>query len=502
MTAGRCWCAPGPGVPHDADALRAENGRLREANERLRMLLEAKDAKIADLEERIARLERLISRNSGNSSMPPSTDDLPGRKPPERRAGRGGGRKPGKQPGAPGAYLAWSQDPDTIVDHFPQGRCTCGADLSGAADLGVRYSHQVTDLPDARALTVQHDRHEARCGCGRVHVAGAPPEATGAPGTVTYGLNFQAWCVFLMVMHHVPVERCADIIESMAGTRPSDGWVHSLLERAAQAMAAANMAIRALIIAARVVCGDETPVRVGPAPKSRKKYLQVACTNLLTCYFLGDRDLASFKDFVYSDLHGTVVVHDRYVNYDSFAGISHQLCCQHLLRDLEDAAQTYPDAIWPGQVADALRGLIHAANAARDQALAAVPAETTAEHLKLFRRGVTVGLSEVRRVPGAKSKQPPARTLLECLRHREADVLRFLTDTAIPPTSNQAERDLRPSKTQQKISGRLRSEKTTRDRYAIRGYASTAVKHGIAVFTVIRDALAGDPWIPPIPATN
>jgi hypothetical protein len=47
-------------VPHDADALRAEDGRLREANERLRMLLEAKDAKIADLEERIARLERLF----------------------------------------------------------------------------------------------------------------------------------------------------------------------------------------------------------------------------------------------------------------------------------------------------------------------------------------------------------------------------------------------------------------------------------------------------------
>jgi hypothetical protein len=44
-------------------------------------------------------------------------------------------------------------------------------------------------------------------------------------------------------------------------------------------------------------------------------------------------------------------------------------------------------------------------HAARDQALAAVPAETTAEHLKLFRRGVTAGLSEVRRVPGAKSKQ-------------------------------------------------------------------------------------------------
>jgi hypothetical protein len=45
---------------------------------------------------------------------------------------------------------------------------------------------------------------------------------------------------------------------------------------------------------------------------------------------------------------------------------------------------------------------------------------------------VTVGLSEVGRVPGAKSKQPPARTLLERLRHREADVLRFLTNTTPP----------------------------------------------------------------------
>jgi hypothetical protein len=31
------------------------------------------------------------------------------------------------------------------------------------------------------------------------------------------------------------------------------------------------------------------------------------------------------------------------------------------------------------------------------------------------------------------------------MRHREADVLQFLTDTAIPPTSDQVERELRPS---------------------------------------------------------
>ena len=502
-----------PGTPDAPDAaeLRAENGRLREALERLGLLNEDKDAVIADLRalverqaEQIARLERIISRNSGNSSMPPSTDDQPGKKPPKPKPAGARKRRPGKQPGAAGAFLAWNDHPDQARDLFPEGSCgCCGADLALARDLGVRYSHQVTDLPGARARTTQYDEHEVECACGCRHLAAAPAEAGGAaPGTVTYGLGLQAWCVFLMVMHHVPVERCADIIESMSGTRPSDGWVHALLARAAKAVAAAGRVIRSLIVAARVICGDETPVRAGPGPKSKKMYLQVACTSLLTYYFLGGRDLPSFKDFIYSDLHGTVIVHDRYVNYDHFDGVVHQLCTAHLLRDVEDAAQAYPDAHWPAQIARELRALIHQANIARDAGLAAVPEDAIREHRRLFRNAVNVGLSQVRRIPGGtKVRQPPGLLLLECLKHREDDVLRFLTDTAIPPTSNQAERDLRPAKTQQKISGRLRSEKTTRDRYAIRGYASTAAKHGHDIFTAIRDALAGIPWMPPVTAT-
>lgn len=45
----------------------------------------------------------------------------------------------------------------------------------------------------------------------------------------------------------------------------------------------------------------------------------------------------------------------------------------------------------------------------------------------------------------------------------------------------------------------LRSEQVTRDRYAIRGYLSTVAKHGAHVLTALRDALAGNPWMPPIP---
>jgi transposase len=393
--------------------------------------------RVAGLEERLARLERLLSRNSGNSSMPPSADDLPGRTGPQPRKRGGTGKGPGKQPGARGAHLAWRDDPDDTVPLFPAGPCPCGRDLADAADLGVTGSRQVIDVPLAAASVTQYDSHAVACACGRVHEA-APPAASGEPGTVTWGLNTRALAVFLMVIHHVPVERCAGILESLSGIRPSDGFVHSLLARAATAVRAVNMLIRALIITASVICADETPIRVGPGPKSRKKYLLVACTNLLTCYFLGDRSMASFEGFVFPDLSGSVTVHDRYQNYDAFGEVAHQLCCAHILRDLEDAAQAYPDAIWPGQAADALRALIHAANTARGNGLVAVPDTETAAGLRLFRSAVRVGLQEVRRVPGAKAKQKPGRLLLECLDKREADVLRFLTDLRVPPTSDLA----------------------------------------------------------------
>ena len=109
------------------------------------------------------------------------------------------------------------------------------------------------------------------------------------------------------------------------------------------------------------------------------------------------------------------------------------------------------------------------------------------------------GLSDTRH-HGSRPGERKARLLLEVLRDRQTDVLRFAHDLAVPPTSNQAERDLRPSKCQQNVSGRLTSEDRTRDRYTIRGYLSTAVKHGRNALTVLRDALLGRPWMPDLPA--
>jgi hypothetical protein len=298
-----------------------------------------------------------------------------------------------------------------------------------------------------------------------------------------------------MVVHSIPVERCADILESLTGTRPSDGFVHHLLYRAATAVKQANRTIYTLLALAHAVSVDETPLRVGA--RKVKKYLLVACTELYTWFMLGDRSLTTFREFILPDLTG-VIVHDRYCNYDNvdFAHLAHQLCAQHLIRDLEDAAECYPTATWPVQIQQALKDLIHAANTARaaDPDATSVPAEVAAPALRAFKQGVLVGLKEL-------SGQPDDRpadflALLTVLHTRPGDVLRFVTDLRVPPTSNQAERDLRPAKTQIKISGRLTSVKATEARYAVKGYLSTAAKHGRNLFTVLRDAFLGRAWIP------
>jgi transposase len=467
-------------------------------------VIEAQAAAISELQARVERLERLVSRNSGNSSFPPSMDAQPGRKrpAPRRREGGDGTRGPGKQPGAPGAHLAWRAEPDERVAVRPAGRCGCGADLAGAADLGTVASHQQADIPLVTARVVQYDLHAARCGCGRVTAAAAPGGA-GMPGTVTYGPNLQAWCVYLMVAHAIPVHRCAELIASLTGAAPSAGFVHGMLARTAAAVAPANRLIRSLVIMEPAVCCDETPLRAGPGPAWRKQYLLVAATPRLTYYMPGDRTAGSFARFVLPDLSG-VVVHDRYQVYDhpSLGTLTHQLCCAHLLRDLQDAAETYPRAAWPAQIAAAIRHLIHAAAQARDQHRDVIPAATAGPLITAYRDGITAGLAEMAAMPRGirKNHRQPCQRLLEDLRDREADVLRFATDLRIPPTSNQAERDLRPAKTQDKISGRLRSESATRHRYAIRGYLSTAAKHRTDVLTALRDAILGIPWMPPIPA--
>jgi transposase len=467
----------------------------------------ALEAVVADLREQLDAAVRAGSRNSGNSSMPPSSDDLPGRKPPrkqQRAAERAEGkkRKRGKQSGSPGTAMRW-EDPDRTEDHYPQGACGCGRDLADAADLGIARSYQQEEIPAGPAERVQHDLHQAKCACGRAHVA---PRPAGVPDSaLSIGPRLRALAVYLVVFQHVPVDRCRQLIADVTGAAVSAGFIHSCLRQAAGLAAGVVRLIRALITAAAVAGFDETTLRSGPA--GEKKYVHGAFTEEYSAFWLGARSLDSMQDAGILPGFAGVVVSDRYQNYfhprwEHIAG--NQACAAHILRDYQDCAEAYPDAIWPVQAQRALRGLIHAWHAAREQGLEAIPAGVRKPLEHEFRHAVLAGLASVPRVPGPKNstKQRPGRELLEFCRDRRSDVLLFAEDTSIWPTNNISERGVRPLKTQQKISGRLASDDVTQDRLDIRSYIDTARKHGKNAYAVLYGLMTGNPWSPPAQALS
>jgi transposase len=463
----------------------------------------ALEAVVADLREQLSSAVRAGSRNSGNSSMPPSSDDLPGRKPPRkqrRAAERAEGKRRGKQPGSPGASMAW-EVPDRAEDHFPQGACSCGRDLAEAADLGVARSYQQEEIPVAAAERVQHDLHEVRCSCGRPHV---PARPAGVPDSaLSAGPRLRALAVYLVVFQHVPVERCRQLIADVTGALVSGGFVHSCLARAASLAGEVVALIRALITASPVAGFDETTLRSGPA--GEKKYVHGAFTEGYSAFWLGTRSLDTMEDAGILPGFAGVAVSDRYQNYFSLRWehiAGNQACLSHLLRDFEDCAESYPGAVWPVQAQRALRGLIRAWHAAREQGLSLIPAAVRDPLAHEFRHAVLAGLASVPGVPGPKNsaKQKPGRELLEFCRDRPSDVLLFTEDTSVWPTNNISERGVRPLKTQQKISGRLASDDVTRDRLDIRSYIDTARKHGKNAMDVLHQLMLGTPWRPPAQA--
>jgi hypothetical protein len=287
-----------------------------------------------------------------------------------------------------------------------------------------------------------------------VHVAGRP---AGVPDSaVSIGPNVRALAVYLLVYQHVPIGRCVRLIADVTGAQVSAGFIHSCLAGAAGVIADVVKLIKTLITAAAVAGFDETTLRCGPA--GTKKYVLAAVTELYSLFFLGRRTLKSFAEFGILPAFGGVVVSDRYVNYfhhgwEHIAG--NQACLAHLIRDYEDAAESYPAAIWPVQAQRALRGLIRAWHAARGTGQPEIPPGIRYPLLHEFRHAVLAGCSNVPRVPGPKNTtaQHPGRDLLEFCRDRQADVTRFCDDTRIWPANNISERGVRPVKTSRKPLG-------------------------------------------------
>jgi transposase len=448
--------------------------------------IQALTGQVQALTEQVTELTRQLGQNSGNSSLPPSTDR--GKGPSRQR--RGASRRPGKQHGAPGFTLEIVADPDEVIHHVPAACDGCGADLTGADEAGV-LARQVRDVPLTQVSIVEHRMHRRKCRCGQVSTAAAP---VGVDGPAVYGPNLRAIAVYLVVYQHVPVERAAQLIADLTGAAPSTGWVSAQVARAADSLADVDELIKTLVTRSPVIGVDETSMSIA----GKSQWLHVARTDTLTAYHLHEsRGRVAVEEFGILPAYTGTAVHDALSVYDCYPA-RHALCDAHLTRELIAAEQAHPDQHWPVQARTALIELDHLANVARDQGLTAIPAEVAADPLERYRQAVLVGLAV--HSPSEGRKQTKTRNLLQRMRDREEQILLFTNDLTVPFSNNGSERDLRPVKTQLKISGCHRSATGARAWLRVRGYISTARKYGVDVLTVIRDAVTGNPWRPAIAA--
>jgi transposase len=283
------------------------------------------------------------------------------------------------------------------------------------------------------------------------------------------------------------------LIADVTGARPSTGWISSVLTTVADGLVDVEKLIKSLIVLAHVIHVDETSSNINGA----RWWLHVACTETLTAYHLHpSRGRVAVTEFDVLPAYGGTVVHDALSVYDAYPDARHALCGAHISRDPVAAGEIDPDQDWAAQALRALHGLNTAAHQARDQTLPAIPPEIAQPLLDSWRHALLVGLAEHRRVPGRR--QSKTRNLLERLRDRDHQVLLFARDLSVPFTNNQAERDVRPTKTQLKISGCHRSDSTAKAWLRIRGYISTVAKHGDNILDALRDAITGNPWKPPL----
>jgi len=102
--------------------------------------------------------------------------------------------------------------------------------------------------------------------------------------------------------------------------------------------------------------------------------------------------------------------------------------------------------------------------------------------------------------PPRPGKQTPARNLALRLQNRKTDFLRFATNFTVAFSNNIAEQAVRMVKSKTRVSSGFRTLKGAQTFLAIRGYISTIRKNGLRAATELRNALLGNPWMPPTTA--
>ena len=211
---------------------------------------------IEQLNATIAALLEKKSRNSNNSSKPPSSDGLNKK---NRSLKQASGKKAGGQEGHKGANFMVTDHPDVVKKHLSE-RCSCCPNremyLANATVVETRY---VVDF-SVQTVTTAHECCEAICPMSQETEIGSFPESIRAH--MQYGNHLQALVAAFNTIGAVSVNRVHQILGSVFGIPLATGTVSNIVKRLASVCNPVVERIKETVIAAKVAHFDETGTRI------------------------------------------------------------------------------------------------------------------------------------------------------------------------------------------------------------------------------------------------
>lgn len=451
-------------------ALEAEVDRLKAESERLKA--------------ENAELRRRLEKNSQNSHKPPSSDGYRKKTILRPAMPKGEKRAPGGQAGHKGKTLRQVNEPDKVQVHLPNSCSVCGRVIGAEEKHLVVGKRQVFDLPEPKLEVTEHQLGEIEC-CGQAQVGQYPAYVKAS---AQYGPGVRALVTKLSVDHKMPLEQICGLFSDMYGYELNSETVESALEQGHRLTAALETGIIEELKRAGSVHFDETGLRVA----GKLHWLHTAGNADYTYLFVharrGKKALQSEQSLL-KDFTG-YAIHDCLACYFTFSNAKHGLCNAHILRELQSLVEE--NSHW----AQAMRDLLLELH--QELSGGSILSWQAAELLRQRYRQILRQADEEEPPPKVKAgkgrpKNTPGRNLLRRLQQHEDAVLAFALVEGIPFTNNLAERDLRPAKVKQKVSGCFRTLPGAEVYARLQAIIATCRKQGRNVFATLRDIFSYKP---------
>jgi len=474
------------------EQLQRENGKLRQENAQLRAENQQLREQVGQLGTRLHELEGRVSKDSHNSSKPPSTDGYAKK---TRSLRQKSGKKPGGQEGHAGSRRHFVQMPDEIIMVRPEKCAHCQASLQQELPAEGYQRRQRIDLPEIKAQVTEYQALDVRCPSCQHVTRGTFPDEVRA--SIQFGPMLKGIALYLLYGQLLPYARTAELLSDVCGCPLSPGTLEAFVAEGADRLVETEELIKQALRAAEVMGTDETGVRV----QGVLHWLHVARTDKLTHYAVHRKRGKAAADAIgiLPQFHG-IMEHDGYSSYPQYTQCEHAQCNAHPLRELcfLEEQEKQP---WAGNLKAHLLACHLTVEEARTRGEIRLSSEVVESLTNTYHQLIEAGLAAqppplpMPRHRG-RVKQTKAKNLLDRLERDAQSILLFMSDFRVPFTNNGSEQDLRMVKVQQKISGTFRSVTGPVAFCRIRGYFSTMAKQGHRLALVARQIFAGVPLSP------